>query len=181
MNSEHSRIEWKPLLGFGALTLGTGGLAAFLTRTGTKEYAQLAQPSFAPPDWVFPVVWSILYAVMAVSAYRVTRTGRHRGAMALFGIQLAVNFFWPLIFFNLKAFWAAFYWLLLLIALIAAMIAGRIVWGIAQVILMGLSGGTFTFQIFITQALLNAIPAIILQLIIVPAIVAALRRAKLIR
>ena len=123
MNSEHSRIEWKPLLGFGALTLGTGGLAAFLTRTGTKEYAQLAQPSFAPPDWVFPVVWSILYAVMAVSAYRVTRTGRHRGAMALFGTQLAVNFFWPLIFFNLKAFWAAFYWLLLLIALIAAMIA----------------------------------------------------------
>ena len=123
MNSEHSRIEWKPLLGFGALTLGTGGLAAFLTRTGTKEYAQLSQPSFAPPDWVFPVVWSILYAVMAVSAYRVTRTGRHRGAMALFGIQLAVNFFWPLIFFNLKAFWAAFYWLLLLIALIAAMIA----------------------------------------------------------
>ena len=61
------------------------------------------------------------------------------------------------------------------------MVAGRIVWGIAQVILMGLSGGTFTFQIFITQALLNAIPAIILQLIIVPAIVAALRRAKLIR
>ena len=61
------------------------------------------------------------------------------------------------------------------------MIAGRIVWGIAQVILMGLSGGTFTFQIFITQALLNAIPAIILQLIIVPAIVAALRRARLIR
>ena len=67
------------------------------------------------------------------------------------------------------------------LSLIAAMIAGRIVWGIAQVILMGLSGGTFTFQIFITQALLNAIPAIILQLIIVPAIVAALRRAKLIR
>ena len=67
------------------------------------------------------------------------------------------------------------------LSLIAAMIAGRIVWGIAQVILMGLSGGTFTFQIFITQALLNAIPAIILQLIIVPAIVATLRRAKLIR
>ena len=67
------------------------------------------------------------------------------------------------------------------LSLIAAMIAGRIVWGIAQVILMGLSGGTFTFQIFITQALLNAIPAIILQLIIVPAIVAALRRARLIR
>ena len=67
------------------------------------------------------------------------------------------------------------------LSLIAAMIAGRIVWGIAQVILMGLSGGTFTFQIFITQALLNAIPAIILQLIIVPAIVATLRRARLIR
>ena len=123
MNAEKKHIKWKPLLGFLALTLGTGGLAAFLTRTGTKEYAQMAPPSFAPPGWVFPVVWSILYAVMAVSAYRVTRTGRHRGAMALFGAQLAVNFFWSLIFFNLKAFWAAFYWLLLLIALIAAMIA----------------------------------------------------------
>lgn len=123
MNAEKKHIKWKPLLGFLALTLGTGGLAAFLTRNGVKSYATMAQPPYAPPDWVFPVVWSILYALMAVSAYRVTRSGRHRTAMTLFGCQLAVNFFWSLIFFNLNAFWAAFYWLLLLVTLVVAMIA----------------------------------------------------------
>lgn len=64
--------------------------------------------------------------------------------------------------------------------IIAAMIAGRVVWGAAQVILLGINGKTFTFQAFIAGALLNAIPGIIIQLILIPAVMFALDRTSLI-
>ena len=67
------------------------------------------------------------------------------------------------------------------IAMIIAMISGRIVWGIAEVILLGIKGNTFTWNAFISGALLNAIPGIILQLVLIPAIMAALDKSKLIR
>ena len=64
----------------------------------------------------------------------------------------------------------------LYLTLITAMIAGRVVWGIAQVVLLGLSGAKFTFAAFIAGALTNAIPGIILQLIIIPLLVHAFER-----
>lgn len=60
------------------------------------------------------------------------------------------------------------------LTLLAAMICGRLVWGAAQIILLGISGGTFTMQAFLAGALLNAIPGIVLQLILIPLIVKAL-------
>lgn len=64
--------------------------------------------------------------------------------------------------------------------LIAAMIAGRVVWGVAEVVLLGLGPEGFTWQMFIAGAFLNCIPGIILQLIAVPAIMAALNRTGLV-
>lgn len=64
--------------------------------------------------------------------------------------------------------------------LIAAMIAGRLVWGAAEIVLLGLRGGAFTWEAFLAGALLNAIPGIILQLILIPAIMVALHRAGLV-
>ena len=61
------------------------------------------------------------------------------------------------------------------------MLAGRVVWGIAQITLLGLSGGAFTWQAFIAGAFLNAIPGIILQLILIPAVMVALNRTGLVR
>ena len=66
-------------------------------------------------------------------------------------------------------------------AMIGAMIAGRVVWGIVQIILLGISGGSFTWQMFIAGAFLNAIPGIIVQLILIPAIMIALNRTGLVR
>lgn len=63
--------------------------------------------------------------------------------------------------------------------LLSAMIAGRVVWGIVQMVLLGLEDNTFTFQAFIGGALLNAVPGIILQLVLIPAIMVALDRTKL--
>lgn len=63
------------------------------------------------------------------------------------------------------------------VSLIGAMLAGRVVWGIVSVPLYGIANKAFSFQIFIAGAVLNAVPGIILQLVLVPVIVIALKRA----
>lgn len=63
------------------------------------------------------------------------------------------------------------------ISLIVSMIAGRIVWGISEVILLGIKDQAFTFNAFIVGGFINAIPGIILQLILIPAIVVALHKS----
>ena len=65
----------------------------------------------------------------------------------------------------------------LYIALISAMILGRVVWGIVEVLLLGIGENAFTWQMFLSGALLEAIPGIILQLILSPGILVALRRS----
>lgn len=65
--------------------------------------------------------------------------------------------------------------------MIMAMLAGRLVWGVVQVVLLGINGNGFTWKMFITGAFLNAIPGIILQLILIPAIMVALNRTGLVR
>lgn len=66
-------------------------------------------------------------------------------------------------------------------SMIAAMIAGRVVWGVVQIVLLGISGNGFTWQMFMAGAFLNAIPGIILQLILIPAIMIALNRTGLVK
>ena len=65
--------------------------------------------------------------------------------------------------------------------LIPAMIAGRIVWGAVMVVLMGLGGNAFTWELFLGGALLNALPGIALQLVLIPAVMVLLDRTKLVR
>ena len=66
-------------------------------------------------------------------------------------------------------------------SLIIAMIVGRLVWGLVQMILLGITGQPFTFQMFMAGAFLNAIPGIVLQLILIPAIMLALNKTGLVR
>ena len=66
------------------------------------------------------------------------------------------------------------------VSMIAAMLVGRVVWGIVTMILMGVTGGSFGWTAFITGAVLNAIPGIIVQLVLIPLLVYALRRARVI-
>lgn len=65
-------------------------------------------------------------------------------------------------------------------SMFAAMVAGRIVWGFAQAILLGIQGNAFTWQMFLTGALLNAIPGIMIQLLLIPAVMVALNRTGLV-
>ena len=118
--------KWKSSFFWILLAEAVGGFSGWLTREGTKIYQQtVAQPPLSPPGWVFPVVWGILYALMGISAARIYRNPpsreRSRG-LNLFIAQLAVNFFWSPIFFNLQAFGLAFFWLLMLWGLVLWMI-----------------------------------------------------------
>ena len=118
--------NWKPYLFWILLAEAVGGLSGWLTREGTKIYQQtISQPPLSPPGWVFPVVWTILYALMGISAARIylaPPSKERSSGLNLFITQLVVNFFWSPIFFNLQAFAFAFFWLLILWGLVLWMI-----------------------------------------------------------
>ena len=109
-----------------ALPIGVGALSGLLTMGGMKEFASLNQPPLSPPGWVFPVVWTILYALMGFATYlvwqsdvRMTESFMTReSALRVYGVQLLVNFFWSIIFFGFSQYFFAFLWILLLLALI---------------------------------------------------------------
>ena len=103
-----------------------GILSGFLSRNGTQIYAQtIIKPPLSPPGILFPIVWTILYALMGIGAARIrlapASTQRSR-SMNLFIAQLIVNFFWSPIFFNAGAYGFALLWLLLLWILVLWMI-----------------------------------------------------------
>ncbi len=116
------KIAWKKLLICLAIPLAVGGLASLLTGGGMGAYSEFVQPPLSPPGWVFPVVWTILYLLMGYASYRVLTSGKGREeirrALTLYGLQLLVNFLWPLVFFGLGWYWAAFILLILLWVLV---------------------------------------------------------------
>ena len=117
------KIEWKKLLICIAIPLAVGGLSALLTSGNMDLYTEINQPALAPPSWLFPVVWTILYVLMGFALYLVVITKTRddkRPAIVSFGVQLFFNFFWSLIFFNARAYLFAFVWLIFLwLAIIA--------------------------------------------------------------
>ena len=77
--------------------------------TAPEWYRSLRRPSWAPPAWLFGPVWSVLYLLMAIAAWRTDAAPRSsRGALTLFGMQLALNAAWTPIFFGLRRIDLAF-------------------------------------------------------------------------
>ena len=74
-----------------------GGISALLTNMGMNDYRSAVKPPLTPPEIVFPVVWTILFTLMAISAARVWLTDNSRlknHAVIVYGLQLFFNFFW---------------------------------------------------------------------------------------
>lgn len=94
------------LILFAALCLVIGALGAAVTATSVSTwYAEIAKPSFTPPNTVFGPVWTALYVLMAVAAWRVWRRADRdtaRGPLTLFALQLALNLGWSVAFFGLR-------------------------------------------------------------------------------
>ena len=107
----------KTLLTCLAVPLGVGSVSGFLTQGSMDAFEKLNQPPLAPPGWVFPVVWTGLFAMMGTASYLIARlpeSEEKKKALTLYGIQLAVTFLWPVFFFNAGWYLFSFAWLLLL-------------------------------------------------------------------
>ncbi len=94
---------WLVLIIFFAICLGAGGIgSAFTARSVREWYPRLRKPAGTPPAWIFGPVWTILYVLMAISAWMVWREyhGGAQPALFIFFAQLALNVAWSAIFFG---------------------------------------------------------------------------------
>lgn len=103
-----------------------GAVSALLAGGFSDFFNKYEEPPLLPPGWLFPVVWTILYAVMGYSAYLVTHsygeTAQKKSALTIYWTQLALNFMWSIIFFRFEALWLAFVVIMALWVMIIAMI-----------------------------------------------------------
>lgn len=109
-----------------AIPLLVGLLSALLTRESMATFSTLNKPPLSPPGILFPIVWTILYALMGIGSYLVLTSEaseeKVRDALTVYGIQLAVNFLWSTFFFNFGWYLFSFLWLVFLWVLILIML-----------------------------------------------------------
>lgn len=88
-----------------------------------NTYQEISKPSFAPPGFIFPIVWFILFILMGISSYLIYKSNSYdkEKSLLIYSIQLVVNFFWSIIFFRFKNYFLAFIWIILLLVLIVIM------------------------------------------------------------
>lgn len=118
------KIKWKELIISVAISLGVGLLSSFFTRNSMDVFTNIQKPPLTPPAWLFPVVWTILYVLMGISAYiiYISDSKNRKEALKVYAAQLAVNFSWSIIFFNFRLYLVSFAVLVLLWWLIVMMI-----------------------------------------------------------
>ena len=119
MSKSHT-IQLKPFVISLLISLGVGGLSALLTKDNMDIYKNLKQPALAPPS----IVWTILFILMGISAYLiyVSDSYQKKNALIIYGVQLLINFLWPIIFFNYQNYLFSFVWLIFLWVIIIRMI-----------------------------------------------------------
>jgi tryptophan-rich sensory protein len=114
--------DWGALIISIIIAEGIGYIASIFNRGQGVYYKALAKPNFAPPSWLFGVIWPILYLLMAIAAYIIwikRKEGKHTGkALALYIFQLMLNFAWPFVFFRLNLFGIAFLLIVFLLIIV---------------------------------------------------------------
>ena len=119
--------KFKPYIISIAIALAVGGLGTFLIRNNLYLYAIIDKPAFSPPAFLFPIVWTILYVLMGISSARIwlqrdIHAYEAMDSLLSYALQLTLNFFWPIIFFNMRTFLFAFIWIVVLWASILKMV-----------------------------------------------------------
>ncbi len=119
--------KYKPYIISILISLGVGGLSAFLVRNNFNLYNEINTPPLSPPSITFPIVWTILYVLMGVSSAMIytadtASESDKKTALWLYGIQLFFNFCWSPVFFNLQFYLFALIWLLIMWVIIIIMI-----------------------------------------------------------
>lgn len=121
------RNRIKPYVVGVLLALAVGGASVLVTKGNMDIYDKIIKPALSPPMWLFPAVWSILFVLMGIGSAEIYLKGKKESdekysALSIYALQLAVNFFWSIIFFNMRAYLFAFIWLIVLWVLIVMMI-----------------------------------------------------------
>jgi len=126
MVSQSKQRQLLGLIGWLVVSFAASSVGAIASMQAKSFYSQLAQPAWAPPPWLFGPVWTVLYALMAIAAWLVWRSGgfhANRFALSLFLVQLALNALWSWIFFAWQRGALAFADIVLLWVLIVATLA----------------------------------------------------------
>lgn len=119
--------KFKPHIISAAIALAVGSLSAFLIRNNLYLYDIINKPAFSPPAFLFPVVWAVLYILMGISSARIWLQKENASyevmdSLLAYALQLILNFFWLILFFNMRTFLFSFLWLVVLWASILKMI-----------------------------------------------------------
>ena len=118
------KTKWKKLALAVAIPLAVGGLSALMTVDNMIMFEVVKKPPLAPPRWLFPVAWTVLYVLMGIASYLVyvskAPSVKKNSALSVYVISLIFNFAWSPIFFNLENYLFAFVllcalWLLVVI------------------------------------------------------------------
>lgn len=112
------KIKWKKLIASLAVPLAVGGLSGLITKDNVIMFELVTKPPLAPPAWLFPAVWTLLYILMGLASCTVwvsdAQPKLKRHGTVYYALSLVLNFCWPIIFFNLDKYLAAFICLCLL-------------------------------------------------------------------
>lgn len=108
-----------------------GGMASSIMARGQMQaFAEMNKPPLAPPGWLFPIAWTILYLLMGIALLLMVRSHHEYkvGAICLFISQLLMNYVWTPIFFGRQEYWMALAILVLmwLSTIICAIIARKV-------------------------------------------------------
>lgn len=128
MRSSDHKFQLFPFLLSLFITLGIGIVASLFTRPEIKGwYITLTKPSLTPPNWLFPVAWTILYILIAIAAYMVwkrrDKSTTYTRACIIYILQLLLNFSWSIVFFGMHQVFAALIIIILLLVTIILNIA----------------------------------------------------------
>ena len=107
------------------ISIGIGQISGFLTKNASKNFSSnFNQSALTPPDWVFPVVWVILFFLMGISVTLVYESDckYKKYGLLIYGVQLVFNFLWSMFFFLGEQFVLSFGWLTILILMVVGMI-----------------------------------------------------------
>lgn len=113
----HTLVEIGELIVAIAIPIAGGFIGSSLGGGDSEWYQRLNKPSWTPPNWVFPIVWTTLYVLMGVASFLIFQDGGfyHQAfALGAYVIQLIFNFGWSPLFFGLHRPDIAFGWILLL-------------------------------------------------------------------
>lgn len=126
---KHPVREFFIAAGMILLPLVGGSIITLFTINAQEAFGNFNQPPLAPPAWLFPVAWTILYILMGVASYLIYRVKAKKPAekrlrkaeLIVFYVQLVFNFAWTLLFFNANLKYFAFGWLVVMWLMILAL------------------------------------------------------------